>query len=106
MTPVIYRKWRDTGDVIALFPTHPGTYEPSTCSSYMQLGQHAAADLRGVIRVTRPATRREARDIHRELRRVGYTDLRVMHRVSRKMDITRLMLGIAAYDNEHTTQGE
>jgi hypothetical protein len=41
---VIFRKFRDTGQVIALFPCIPAdTGDLGLCLSYMHVGQHAAA---------------------------------------------------------------
>ncbi len=42
-TKVIFKRCPE-GDVIALFPTLPGTRDPySTCMSYMHTGQHGHA---------------------------------------------------------------
>lgn len=87
-TKVIFRRLTDYGSaegfVIALFPTLPGTYDPSTCGSYMHLGQHgsASADL---TLYSRPATPKEYAPLARELRAIGY-----------KLDV-RLRTGRADY---------
>jgi len=78
-TPVIFRKFGD-GQIIALFPTLPGTNYAGTCASYMHIGQHGAADPDGVIEMTRPATPAERTDLFIELDRLGYR-LKVIHRV-------------------------
>ena len=53
-TVVVFRRWRDTGDVIALFPEiDEGS---GMCASYMHVGQHSAADYGGVIGATHPAS--------------------------------------------------
>lgn len=70
-TPVIFRRWKD-GDIIALFPTHPGTCDPSTCSSFMHVGQHGSADLAHVINSTSPAKPEEYADLFRELESPPY----------------------------------
>lgn len=69
-TPVIFRKFRE-GDVIALFPQEPGDMNPSTCGSYMHIGQHGAADA-GLARCTNPATPQEYADLKRELEGAPY----------------------------------
>ena len=69
-TKVIFRKWKD-GDIIALFPEEPGTQDPGTCSSYMHVGQHSAANP-AIIRETKPATPDEYRELALELKSIGY----------------------------------
>ena len=44
-TPVIIRRFKVGCELIALFPTLPGTCDPSTCLSYMRLGQHGSASV-------------------------------------------------------------
>ena len=87
-TPVIFRKWKprkefgeEGGDIIALFPTHPGTNDPYTCSSYMHMGQHGSADPNLVMRATVPATPAEYANLKAELVSVGYDDLKVYQRL-------------------------
>lgn len=38
--PVIFRAERSDGTVTAVFPTMPGTYNPSTFTVYVHVGQH------------------------------------------------------------------
>lgn len=68
-TPVVFRKYgaRKGGEIIALFPTVLGTYDPYTCSSYVHVGQHGSADPRHVVNDTRPASPAEYEDLKREL---------------------------------------
>lgn len=54
VTVVVFRRWRDTKNVIALFPNEAWNAE-GHCASYMSVGQHAGADYQGVIRATKPA---------------------------------------------------
>lgn len=70
-TPVIFRRYRD-GDIIALFPAEPGTYEPWTCSSYLRLGQHGSANPGLVIRGTKQAKPDEYASLKRELESAPY----------------------------------
>lgn len=80
LTRVVFRVWSD-GEVIALFPDLPGTNDPTTCSSYMHVGQHGSADYRGVIAETRPAREPEYEALRAELERAPYHyDLQVTKR--------------------------
>lgn len=81
-TDVIFRQWPD-GDVIAIFPGVPGTPDPGSCLSYERIGQHGSADLKAVIRRTRPATGPAAVGLCRELRSIGY-DLDIVRRATRR----------------------
>jgi hypothetical protein len=36
-------KIEKNGGVLAVFPFHPGTYDPTTCSVYAHIGQHSVA---------------------------------------------------------------
>lgn len=80
-TKVIFRKFRNGGDVIALFPADAGTNDVSTCSSYQHMGQHSAASVY-LSRHTVPATRKEYAPLARELRSIGYK-LRIVKRFTR-----------------------
>ncbi|MEI8172717.1 MAG: hypothetical protein WCH07_04435 [Deltaproteobacteria bacterium] len=72
---VIFRTW-PKGDVIALFPDiEAGLF---SCSSYMRVGQHGAADYRYVVEQTKQATIAEYADLAVELKQIGY-NLRVLH---------------------------
>ena len=69
-TIVVFRKWKDTHDVIALFPGIPETR--GMVQSYMHVGQHAGADYAGVIKATTPAEPRDYMDLLAELTSSGY----------------------------------
>ncbi len=72
-TPTVFRRWRDDPqDIVALFPTIPGTNDPDTCMAYARVGQHSSADYRSVIRGTIPATPTEYAELRKELERIGY----------------------------------
>lgn len=76
-TIVIFRKWKDTGDIIALFPEQ---YEGhGLVGSYMHVGQHGSADYALVIYRSRPAKEWEYEDLYNELLGLGYR-LRVMQK--------------------------
>ena len=78
---VVFRKWKDTGDVIALFPEVPSDINGSYCDSYMHVGQHGGADYCGVIGQTVPAAPCECAALSVELNRIGYR-LRPLKRAS------------------------
>lgn len=86
MTKVVFRKFKNDGDVIALFPeTFPD--EKPYVMSYMHLGQHGQADPR-LVDVTVLATEEEYTPLLQELKNLcGYEDLQVR----KKMDLTRII---------------
>lgn len=75
--PVIFRA--ETGsrhfhaDIVAVFPTLPGTRDPSTVTVYAHNGQHSTGT-RGWYNFTRPATPEEYADLLRELRGIYERD--------------------------------
>lgn len=84
LTDVIFRAWRGTGEVIALFPyesygTNRGEWW--LCQSFEHIGQHSAASIE-LIGTTREARPDEYADLMRELQGRGYR-LRVIKRVNR-----------------------
>lgn len=87
-TKVIFRKWKN-GDIIALFPEEPGTYDASTCNSYEHNGQHGSAEPRYVIQATTLAKPAEYADLKQELERIGY-DLDVKKLYANNMYVARL----------------
>lgn len=74
---VIFRKFKQGGDIIALFPeqTNRNNY---MVASYMHMGQHSDADYDSVISQTTPTTESEYAYLLAELISIGYEDLRVM----------------------------
>lgn len=82
ITAVVFRKWKDNGQIIALFPELPSDLQGWYCDSYMHIGQHGGADYYGVVQYTTLASRTESASLARELRRIGYR-LKPMHRASR-----------------------
>lgn len=71
-TLVVFRRWRDSGDIIALFPAEPSDINGWYSLSYERIGQHSGADYHGVVQATRPATDEEAASLAQELTRIGY----------------------------------
>ena len=85
MTRVVFREWKEDGDIIALFPDDINPND-GTITSYMHVGQHGSADYVGVIADTQPAREDEYRDLLAELMAIGYTDLRVVKRARPKFN--------------------
>lgn len=79
---VVFRRWRDSGDVIALFPELPADIHGRYCDSYEHIGQHGGADFHGVIQQTKPCSSEASADLAAELRTIGY-NLRPSRRISR-----------------------
>jgi len=77
VTKVVFRKFKDGGDVIALFPDQEEYGGRVVC--YQIIGQHGSADYRGVMRSTRAAMRDEYLPLLRELTSLGYI-LKLKHR--------------------------
>lgn len=72
ITLVVFRRWRDNGDIIALFPELPADYLGHYCDAYGHVGQHGGADYQGVVQATRPVSLEDAADLIQELQRIGY----------------------------------
>jgi hypothetical protein len=78
---VVFRRWKDCGTVIALFPEIPADIHGYFCEAYEHVGQHGGADFHGVIQNTTPVATEEAADLAEELTRIGY-NLRPIRRAS------------------------
>ena len=79
---VIFRKFRDDGSVIAIFPSVTWNLDPDVCMSYMHVGQHGSCSVRISSR-TDLATLAEYDGLLRELYRIGYKDLKAVDRFTR-----------------------
>ncbi len=77
----VFRRWRDTGGLIALFREVPADDGGLDSQSYEHVGQHGVADYHGVISATRPATGDETASLAAELLAIGY-DLHAVKRAS------------------------
>ena len=84
---VIFRKWKDTGDVIAIFPEIPGNFI-GHCMSYERVGQHGVCCPPYVIESTKPCTPDEYHSLMVELESIGYR-LEVRQRYTQQMVRTR-----------------
>jgi hypothetical protein len=78
---VVFRRWKDSGDVIALFPEIPADLFGRYCDAYEHVGQHGGADYWGVLQATVPVQPEDSADLAEELTRIGY-NLRPIRRGS------------------------
>ena len=83
-TIVIFRKWKDNGDIDALFPEMPGSEEFPGCTAYAHLGQHSNADYYGVMEQTIPAKPSEYKYLLAELESIGYDNLVIRQKYTRR----------------------
>jgi len=88
---VIFRRWKDTQTIIALFPEIPEGNRLQYVQSFEHIGQHGAADYQIVLNQTIPAKLSESdvQDLIRELESRGYT-LRVGKRKDKWDDAVRM----------------
>ena len=70
-TKTIFRTFKNTGEVIALFPEIPHDRQGDFCMSYMHVGQHGAA-CPTVVGSTIPASKEEYQGLFDELTKLGY----------------------------------
>lgn len=89
-TPVIFRKDKTGKEIVAFFPTIPGSHEPDTCSSYATIGQHSSATRRYYTNFTYPALPDEYKDLLEEMISIGYDDLDICTRWTMHFDNVRL----------------
>ncbi len=87
-TIVIFRKFKKSGEIIALFPEEIASLQPEFCESYMHIGQHGAA-LSDLTDITRPATPEEYTELKAELEDIGY-NLTVKKKNQYKYYLTRI----------------
>jgi hypothetical protein len=90
VTRVVFRKWKDDGQVIALMPDEPFS-TPYDVTSYQHIGQHGSADYRVCVSATRPATPEEYAPLLRELEQIGY-NVRPIARFTRPRNRSRAWL--------------
>ena len=79
-TKVIFRKFKDNGEIIALFPELPGTNDVCTCESYVHNGQHGSASV-NMSAITVRASEKEYEALKKELESIGYK-LEIVNRFS------------------------
>ena len=78
-TVVVFRAFREDGEVIALFPYELGNNNAGTMMSYMMVGQHGSADMM-IVQGTRPATQSEFAPLARHLTQIGY-NLKILKKI-------------------------
>ena len=71
-TKAIFRKFKDDGSIIAMFPEELGTNSPYTCECYMHIGQHSTCDPVYVIQMTKLAKSEEYQYLKKELESISY----------------------------------
>ncbi len=77
----VFRRWKDCGSLIALFPEIPTDLYGWYCEAYEHVGQHGGADFHGCIQHTVPVRPEEYADLAEELTRIGY-NLRPIQKAS------------------------
>lgn len=78
MTKVRFRKFKDNGEVIAIFPdlNYPKyTNIKRNCMGYLHQGQHGECDYNYLMNITNSANIDEYFILLEELNSVGYDDL-------------------------------
>ena len=71
-TEVMFRKWKNDGDIMALFPYEIDNYNGDVMN-YMHMGQHGSANYYYCRDATVPATEYEYQELMEELKEVGYS---------------------------------
>lgn len=71
-TVVIFRKYKDNGAILALFPYVTWSESDDSCSGYMHVGQHGGAIYSGCLHDTIPANPSEYKALKKELESMGY----------------------------------
>lgn len=77
---VVIREFKDTGDIIALFPGMPWSTDSRMVTSYMRFDGHGGADYQSVIPISRPASKDECVKMKSYLTSLGYENLIVVGR--------------------------
>jgi len=81
---IMFRKFKITGDVVALMPEFLDA--DGFVTTYMHVGQHGAGDYDYLLKITVPAKPEEYEELYRELKQIGYPDIQVMKRRPRKIN--------------------
>lgn len=85
-TLVIFKK--SQGEVLAIFPELPGTNDPYTMTCYAHAGQHSSCDTVFVSNA-KPAKPEEYEPLLRELKAIGYENIRIVRKQLDKYTRTR-----------------
>jgi len=86
-TPVVFRVWKKTGIVVALFPTDPGTTAGFDCACFDV--SHGIASIKSIMKHTRAATPDEYAEVKRTLEETYEYRLKVHQRITPAMDEVR-----------------
>jgi hypothetical protein len=81
-TIVVFRKFKEGKDIVALFPKEIVDHN-GHCSSYQHIGQHGPASYSSCILATTPAKPHEYYHLKQELERIGYV-LEVKQRFNKR----------------------
>lgn len=98
--PVIFRKWKDNGQIIALFPTIVSTLVAPYCESFMCIGGHGSADYSYMLLETLPATPDEYAHTKQVLENIYNYKLNVIKKRTNKM-YTDFLASFYALRKEH-----
>jgi len=79
-TKVMFRKFR--GKIIAIFPELAGNMYAWTALAYAHEGQHFTTDISEMIRSSKPAKPSEYASLMKELKVIGYKNLKIVKRSS------------------------
>ena len=102
-TLVIFRKFVEGGDVIAIFPEIPNDLMGYERMSYQHIGQHGGCG--DIVDITTPATPEEYASLLRELGRIGYENLEVRKRETPQMRATRMAPRTRRYELKFMYEG-
>jgi hypothetical protein len=79
-TKVIFRKYKDDGEIIAIFPEELGTDDHFSCLCYEHEGQHSYCMPEFVIAFTKLAKFEEYASLKTELENIGYNlDIKIKY---------------------------
>jgi len=81
---VIFRRWKDTGDVVAIFPALPADEAGRYCQSYDETGQQIAVEYEDIFEDTVGASPTEYSRLAHELAMLGYR-LRPVQQATQEM---------------------
>lgn len=76
---VVFRVFKKEKDVFALFP-HDVCDNQGHVTSYQHIGQHSGANYRHCIQKSKKASKKEYKDLKKELENIGYENLKVISR--------------------------
>jgi hypothetical protein len=81
-TKVIFKKHRDTGEIVAFFPAIAHDVNGQYMVCYAHIGQHSSSCM-GYFRECIPATQEEYASLKAELESLGYT-LKIARKITQK----------------------